>query len=43
MPTKLAHHLPFLTQAERDVLYGSITAVTQYPRGNPTREGVISG
>lgn len=43
MPEKLAKHLPQLSASERATLFGSITSVTQYPRGNPIREGVISG
>ncbi|EMD31052.1 hypothetical protein CERSUDRAFT_163556 [Gelatoporia subvermispora B] len=42
MPDKLAKYLPDLTQAQRDELFGSITDVTALPRGDPTREGVIS-
>ena len=41
MPSKLAKHLPQLSSAERSTLFGSLTSVTQYPRGNPIREGVI--
>ncbi|OCH87436.1 drug:h+ antiporter [Obba rivulosa] len=43
MPEKLEKYLPNLSQAERDELFGSITDVTALPRGDPTREGVISG
>ncbi|KAJ7685349.1 drug:h+ antiporter [Mycena polygramma] len=42
MPSKLAKYLPFLTQSERDILFGSITEAASKPRGNPVREGVIS-
>ncbi|KAF7338159.1 hypothetical protein MVEN_02040800 [Mycena venus] len=42
MPSKLAQHLPFLSQAERDKLFGSITEAASKPRGDPVREGVIS-
>ncbi|KAJ6502389.1 drug:h+ antiporter [Mycena sanguinolenta] len=42
MPSKLAYHLPFLSQAERDKLFGSITEAASKPRGDPIREGVIS-
>ncbi|KAJ7444936.1 drug:h+ antiporter [Mycena latifolia] len=42
MPSKLALHLPFLSQPERDVLFGSITEAASKPRGDPVREGVIS-
>ncbi|KAG6816467.1 hypothetical protein H0H87_005827 [Tephrocybe sp. NHM501043] len=42
MPTKLATHLPFLTQEEREALFGSITAALAYDRGTPIREGVIA-
>ncbi|KII91403.1 hypothetical protein PLICRDRAFT_173255 [Plicaturopsis crispa FD-325 SS-3] len=41
MPKNLAKHLPSLTQAARDTLYGSITSVAALPSGDPTREGVI--
>lgn len=43
MPDKLAQHLPQLSAAERATLFGSITTVTQYERGDPIREGVIAG
>ncbi|KAJ6630603.1 drug:h+ antiporter [Mycena sp. CBHHK59/15] len=42
MPARLAQHLPSLSQHERDVLFGSITAAASKPRGDPVREGVIS-
>ncbi|KAJ7087878.1 major facilitator superfamily domain-containing protein, partial [Mycena epipterygia] len=42
MPAKLVHHLPFLSQPERDILFGSITEAASKPRGDPVREGVIS-
>ncbi|KAJ7343319.1 major facilitator superfamily domain-containing protein [Mycena albidolilacea] len=42
MPSKLTQHLPFLSQAERDKLFGSITEAASKPRGDPVREGVIS-
>ncbi|KAJ7097775.1 drug:h+ antiporter [Mycena belliarum] len=42
MPLKLAHHLPFLSQDQRDVLFGSIAEAGSKPRGDPVREGVIS-
>ncbi|KAF5326811.1 hypothetical protein D9619_005127 [Psilocybe cf. subviscida] len=41
MPARLAHHLPFLSDADRAMLFGSIYGGTQFPRGNPVREGVI--
>ncbi|TFK64325.1 MFS general substrate transporter, partial [Pluteus cervinus] len=41
MPGKLEKYLPFLTQAQRDQLYGSIVAAAANPRGDPIREGVI--
>ena len=41
MPKRLALHLPFLTQEERDALYGSIVLSASSLRGSPTREGVI--
>ena len=43
MPSNLEKYLPQLTDAERAELYGSITSVTAYPRGDPVREGVILG
>ncbi|KAG6840370.1 hypothetical protein C0991_007145 [Blastosporella zonata] len=42
MPGKLAAHLSFLSQDERDALFGSITAALEYDRGTPIREGVIA-
>ena len=42
MPSKLARHLPQLSAAARAALFGSITDVTTYPRGDPIREGVIA-
>ncbi|KAI9572565.1 MFS general substrate transporter [Boletus coccyginus] len=36
-------YLPWLTDAERAELYGGITSVTAFPRGDPVREGVIQG
>ncbi|KAF5326808.1 hypothetical protein D9619_005120 [Psilocybe cf. subviscida] len=41
MPSRVAHHLPFLSDAYRAMLLGSIYGATQFPRGNPVREGVI--
>jgi len=41
MPGNLEKYLPWLTDAERAELYGSITSVTASPRGDPVREGVI--
>lgn len=43
MPKKLAKYLSFLPEEQRDALFGSITSVVAYPRGDPIREGVISG
>jgi hypothetical protein len=43
MPGNLEKYLPWLTDAERAELYGSITSVTASPRGDPVREGVIQG
>lgn len=43
MPGKLALHLPFVPEADRKLLFGSIVAAAQYPRGHPVREGVIQG
>lgn len=42
MPKNLAKYLPQLSAEERAKLYGSLTTVTQYPRGDPIREGVIT-
>ncbi|KAF8149148.1 drug:h+ antiporter [Crassisporium funariophilum] len=41
MPGRLAHHLPFLTDAQRATLFSSIYAAAANPRGDPIREGVI--
>ncbi|KAJ7063498.1 major facilitator superfamily domain-containing protein [Mycena amicta] len=41
MPEHLARYLPALSQAERDVLLGSITEAASKPLGDPVREGVI--
>ncbi|KAF9457293.1 drug:h+ antiporter [Collybia nuda] len=41
MPGKLAKHLPFLPEADRQALFGSITTVMAYERGTPIREGAI--
>ncbi|KAH7922339.1 hypothetical protein BV22DRAFT_1121535 [Leucogyrophana mollusca] len=41
MPSNLEKYLPWLTDAQRAALYGSITSVTSSPRGDPVREGVI--
>ncbi|KAH0838678.1 major facilitator superfamily domain-containing protein [Lanmaoa asiatica] len=43
MPGNLEKYLPWLTDAQRAELYGSITSVTAFPRGDPVREGVIQG
>ncbi|KJA24470.1 hypothetical protein HYPSUDRAFT_200666 [Hypholoma sublateritium FD-334 SS-4] len=43
MPIKLVFYLPSLSAEDRATLFGSLVAVTAYPRGNPIREGVISG
>ncbi|KAJ7046973.1 drug:h+ antiporter [Mycena alexandri] len=42
MPSRLAKHLPFLSQMERNILFGSITEAASKPRGDPVREGVIA-
>ncbi|KAI0755989.1 drug:h+ antiporter [Irpex lacteus] len=42
MPKNLAKYLPQLSAEERAKLYGSLTTVTTYPRGDPIREGVIT-
>ncbi|KAH7884054.1 major facilitator superfamily domain-containing protein [Phlebopus sp. FC_14] len=41
MPANLEKYLPWLTDAQRAELYGSITSVTSSPRGDPVRKGVI--
>lgn len=43
MPGKLAQHLSFVPEEDRLQLFGSITAVIAYPRGDPIREGAIQG
>jgi hypothetical protein len=43
MPSNLEKYLPWLTDAQRAELYGSITLAASYPRGDPVREGVING
>lgn len=43
MPDQLAKHLPFLSEEERKKLFGDIESVIHIPRGDPVREGVISG
>jgi hypothetical protein len=43
MPTELAKNLPFLDEATRAQLFGSIASAAAYPRGDPIREGVIIG
>ncbi|KAI5118116.1 hypothetical protein M0805_003470 [Coniferiporia weirii] len=42
MPGNLAKNLPQLSADERTALFGSITDVLKYPRGNAIREGVIA-
>ncbi|KAI0076314.1 drug:h+ antiporter [Panus rudis PR-1116 ss-1] len=42
MPDKLAKHLPDVPEDLRAELFGSITDVVTYPRGDPIREGVIA-
>jgi hypothetical protein len=42
MPRNLEKYLPQLSAEERAKLYGSLTAVTAYPHGDPIREGVIT-
>jgi len=41
MPDQLLKNLPFLDDATRTQLYGSLYAAAAYPRGHPIREGVI--
>lgn len=43
MPDNLAKNLPQLSAEQREELFGSITDVLTYPRGDPVREGVIAG
>ena len=43
MPANLAQNLPTLSADELATLYGDLTSVVAYPRGNPIREGVING
>lgn len=43
MPAKLGEYLPRLSQEERDVLFGDITAVRGRAMDDPVRLGVISG
>ena len=43
MPDNLAKNLPQLSAEQRAELFGSITDVLTYPRGDPIREGVITG
>lgn len=43
MPGRLAIHLPFVPEEDRLQLFGSITAVIAFPRGDPIREGAING
>jgi len=43
MPDKLEKYLPFLTDEQRALLYGSLYLAAANPRGDPIREGVILG
>jgi len=43
MPDKLEKYLPFLTEEQRALLYGSLYLAAAKPRGDPIREGVILG
>ena len=43
MPRKLAEYLPFVDEATRAELFGSLYVVGAQPRGTPIREGVILG
>lgn len=43
MPDNLARFLPFLDEATRAELFGSISLATEYPLGDPIRKGVIQG
>ncbi|KAH8092201.1 drug:h+ antiporter [Cristinia sonorae] len=41
MPKNLEKFLPLVPADQRATLFGSITSVTTFPRGDPVREGVI--
>ena len=43
MPGNLARFLPFLDEATRAELFGSILLAAKYPLGDPIRTGVIQG
>jgi len=43
MPGNLARFLPFLDEATRAELFGSILLAVKYPLGDPIRTGVIQG
>ena len=43
MPANLARFLPFLDEATRAELFGSILLAAKYPLGDPIRTGVIQG
>ena len=43
MPGKLAEYLPDVSQEDRDVLFGNITAIRERPMDDPVRVGVIGG
>ena len=43
MPGYLAKFLPFLDEATRAKLFGSISLAAEYPSGDPIRTGVIQG
>ena len=43
MPGNLAKFLPFLDEATRAELFGSIFLAAKYPLGDPIRTGVIQG
>ena len=43
MPGNLAKFLPFLDEATRAKLFGSISLAAEYPLGDPIRTGVIQG
>ncbi|KAG9225332.1 hypothetical protein CCMSSC00406_0006281 [Pleurotus cornucopiae] len=42
MPGKISQYLPFLPEADRQQLFGSIVYAASFPRGHPVREGVIA-
>lgn len=39
--SRLAHHLPLLSETDRALLYGNIYGFVQFSRGHHVREGVV--